>query len=76
MNFAYEGKRNCFTMDYSQDGYVKEWVDSETTDQVVKIAPYPHLPYAFFNELNNTHYEWCGTSLLIAKSFAKLTKSK
>ena len=76
MNFEYEGHRNCFTMDNNEQGYIKEWVDEETTDQVIKIAAYANMPHIFYNELNATHYQWCGPLLLIAKTFAKITKSK
>ena len=76
MNFEYEGQRNCFTMENDEQGYVKEWVDEETTDQVIKLGPQPVMPRILFVALNATHYQWCGPLLLIVKSLAKITKSK
>lgn len=68
--------KNCQTLRLDQDGLVTDWVTNMTTTTTIDIDPYPRLPHTTYNKLNETHYQWCGTMMLIIEHLAKYTKNK
>ena len=76
MDEVYKFRRNCYNLSDSRDAYVKEWVNNQTTEKIIRAGPYPWIPFAFFTRWNDTYYEWCGPLMLIAQYFAKFTNTR
>ena len=74
MDLIIDNRKNCYNL--SEGHFVNQWVDNTTSGEIIKVAVYPILPHSFYKEWNDTHYQWCGTLMLIAEHFAKFTKTK
>ena len=74
MDVIIDNRKNCFNLTEGQ--FVSEWVDNTTSTEIIEMMPFPLLPHNFYKILNDTHYQWCGTMLLIAEYFAKFSKTK
>ncbi len=74
MDVIIEKKNNCYNM--SEGQFVIEWANNKSTDEIIEIVAYPIIPQLFYNEWNDTHYQWCGPMLLIVEYFAKFTNTK
>ena len=66
----------CYNQSLTVGDYVKEWANNKTSDTIIHVAPYFYVPFAFYTIFNDSHYQWCGPMLLLAKYFAKFSNTK
>ena len=76
MDLILNHRRNCYNLSETNDKYVKQWVNNETTDTIINIVLYHVIPLEFFTRFDQDNYQWCGTMLMIAEYLAKFTKTK
>ena len=73
MEEIYKYRRFCVNMTEGHDEYVKEWVNNKTTDTLILMMMFKLAPQVFFTRYNDTLYEWCGNTVVLAQSFAKVS---
>ena len=76
MEEIYKNRKYCFTITEGPERYVEEWVTNKTTDTIIDIAMFKIAPQVFFTRYNDTLYEWCGTTVILAESFAKMSNTR
>ena len=76
MEIIYKNRQFCCNSSVSEDEFVREWVNNETNDKILKLETYPIIPDLFYTEFNETHFQWCGPLLMIAQAFAGISKTK
>ena len=76
MDVLYKHRNNCYNISETNDKYVKQWVDNETTDTIINVAPYHIMPTMTYTRFNNETYQWCGPAMLYPEYLAKFTKSR
>ena len=76
MELLFKNDINCYNLIDSEDQYVREWTNNQTTDTVIRIIPTPLFPHLFYTEWDDTRYQWCGPILLIAENFARISKTR
>ena len=76
MEEIYKNRKFCFNMTEGPDSYVEEWVNNKTTDTIINVGMLQIGPQVFFTRYNDTVYEWCGNTVILAESFAKLSNTR
>ena len=76
MDIQYKHRSNCYNMSETNDKYVKQWVNNETTDTIINIALYHIMPTMTYMRFDNDSYQWCGPALLFAEYLAKFAKAR
>ena len=74
MENVIKNRFNCYNMSTIGDGSIINFNNDNSSD-ILYIWPYPYL-FLNFIKFNETHYQWCGSMLLIVEYFAKFTKIK
>ena len=69
-------KSQKYCQDIAEDHPVDNWINEKTTNRTFKFALFKVFPDLFFNEVNSTHYRWCGPLLAFAEYYTKMTKTK
>ena len=76
MEEIYKNRKFCFNMSEGPENYVEEWVNNKTTDTIISVGMFKLAPQVVFTRYNETMYEWCGNTVILAESFAKMSHTK
>ena len=76
MDFITKNRRNCYNLSETNDKYVKQWVNNETTDTIINIVLYHVISLEIFTRFDQDNYQWCGPMIMIAEYFAKFSKTR
>ena len=76
MDILYKYRNNCYKSSDSRDQYIEQWVNNLTTDTLIEVALLEFTPYVFFTKINESLFEWCGTTLMYAEYFAKFSNTR
>ena len=77
MDYIENRTTNCYELSATDDQNVVDWTAIQNfTGDVIDFGSTPLAPTVVYRQLNDTHYQWCGTFLHFAEYFAKFTKTR
>ena len=44
-------------MSDSEDQYVEEWANNQTSETLIVMGAFPFIPFLFYTQWNDTHFE-------------------
>ena len=67
----------CFTFSNStNDNEVDSIGVNDSSMDILDMLALPLQPHIVYNELNATHYQWCGISISLAEYLAQFTRTR